>query len=248
LGLSRPADPADDECRLDITREDSLVPAGQINPQGRCLLASIVNNPTTAGKIGPTQTPAPPALYYYLLDHPVVIGALTQKLEMGTYQFTPKGPAQYWGDDGEGTQGMLTRVYDDATTRIFHIDGHHKGQVFPMVRARAVIFIKIAHVPGQNGAPIVETSLNVYTRLNDPVLSAIVFVLRPLIGEAVARKLTRGFEITNQLAAMMAQDPDRILHELPALTTLDPDDQRALTAILNGLPKNSAPPPLKPAS
>lgn len=245
LGSSETA-PAAEPCPVAAEQGGGKFPVERLDQPTRCLLSAVANSPTTSGLVGPVRTPIPPHLYEYLLDHPPLIAALVQKLSMGNYQFTQKGAHQYWGDDGDGTQGLLSLVQHEGATRIYHIDGYHEGHVFPMVRAKAVVFLRISPVASPDGRPAVETSLTAYTKLNDPVLSGLVWVLRPLVGEAVTRKLARGFEVTNQLAAAIAQNPDRIIQDLPTLSSIDPQEQRAFMSLLHSLPPaaNAQPQPV----
>lgn len=229
-----------DTCPVAAEQGALTFPVGRLDSASRCLIAFVADNPTTAGLIGPVRTQVPQHLYEYLLDHPPLIAALVQKLGLGAYRFENKGPNQFWGNDGDGTQGLLSLLQRDETSRIYHIDGYHEGQVFPMVRAKAVVFLKIAPVASPTGHPAVDTSLIAYTKLNDPVLSNLVWMLRPLVGETVTRKLARGFDVTNQLGTAIAQNPDRIIQELPTLPSIEPQEQRAFTALLQRLPPAGA--------
>ncbi len=231
-----------DNCVVAAEQGSITFPVERLDPAARCLVSFVAGSPTTSGLIGPIRTPVPQTLYEYLLDHPSLIAALVQKLGLGNYQFVHRGPNQFWGNDGDGTQGLLSLLQREGTTRIYHIDGYHEGHIFPMVRAKAVVFLKIAPTASPAGHPAVDTSLIAYTKLNDPVLSGLVWMLRPLVGEAVTRKLARGFDVTNQLGAAIAQNPDRIIQELPALQTIDPQEQRAFTALLQSLPSPTPPP------
>lgn len=225
-----------DTCTVAAEQGHVTFPVDRLDSASRCLVSSVADNPTTSGLVGPVRTPIPQRLYEYLLDHPSLIAALARKLGMGNYQFTSRGPNQFWGNDGDGTQGLLSLLQREGTTRIYHIDGYHEGQIFPMVRAKAVVFLKMAQTASPDGHPAVDTLLIAYTKLNDPVLSGLVWVLRPLVGDAVTRKLTRGFDVTNQLGAAIAQNPDRIIQELPTLPSIAPQEQRTLTALLQTLP------------
>ncbi len=231
---------AENECRLAAEQGGMVFPVDKLTQANRCLVGGVANSPTTSGLVGPVRTPISAKLYEYLLDRPPVIAALLQRLNMANYQFTPKGPQQYWGNDGDGTQGLLSLVHQDAGHRIYHIDGFHEGHVFPMVRARAVVFMKLTPQTGQDGRPAVETALAAFTKLNDPVLSGLVWMLRPLVGEAVTRKLARGFEATNQLAAAIAQDPARVVQEVPSVETLSLGEQRTLIAMIQALMPSSS--------
>ncbi len=224
-------------CRVTLEQDRFTFPVEHLEPAALCLIEPIVNRPTTSGSIGPITAPIPQALYAYLLDHPVITAALVERLGLGTYQFTVKGQGQFWGNDGDGTQGLLTLLYQDQTARLYHIDGYHEGHLFPMVRAKAVVFLRVAPMMTTEGHPAVETSLVAYTRLNDPVLSALLSLLTPLVGETVVRKLTKAFDATTQLGMVMAKEPARLIQEVNSLPMIQPDDQRVLTSLLQGLPQ-----------
>ncbi len=221
-----------------VSQEQSGIrfPVEQLSPAALCLIEPIVNHATTSGPVGPITTPIPPALYGYLLDHPVVVASLIARLGLGPYQFTVKGPNQFWGNDGDGTQGLLTLLYRDQNTRLYHIDGYHEGRLFPMVRAKAVVLLRTRPVTTPEGRPAVETSLVAYTKLNNPVLSVLLTLLRPLIGDAVSRKLAKGFDATAQLGLVIANDPERVIQET-RLLPVQPEDQIQLVSLLRGLPQ-----------
>lgn len=140
----------------------------------------------------------------------------------------------------EGTQGLLSLVYQDSAHRIYHIDGYHEGQVFPMVRAKAVVFMNILPVTTTDGLPAVQTSLIAYTRLDTTLLAGLVRILRPLIGEAVTRKLSRGFEVTNQLGTAIARDRDRVVQQASLVPWLSITDLQTLIGWLYTVPQRAA--------
>ena len=245
LLIGIPAEPATDPCYLAAEQGGILFPVDQVDPAWRCLLGPIVNSYTTAGVIGPVQTPIAQGFYKYLLDRPVVIASLVQRLGIANFQASARGPNQFWVNDGDGTQGLLTMVHDDQTTRIYHIDGYHEGTLFPLVRAKAVVFMKIRPVLTQERQSAVETTLVSYIRLDDRVLSAVFYILRPLLGGAVTRKLVRGFEVTNQLSTTIAQDPDRVAQEVTSPPLLASDELESLKTQLHAM-RHPIPPPQLP--
>lgn len=188
-----------------------------------------------------------PQLYQYLLDRPPLIASLTERLGLSTYQFTAREQNQFWVNDGEGTQGLLTLVYLDSTHRIYHIDGYHEGQVFPMVRAKAAVFMHLTPATTSDGYPVVQVSLMAYTKLDDALLAGLVRILRPMIGEAVTRKLSRGFEVTNQLGAAIAQDRDRVVQQASLVPWLSIEDLQTLIGWLYTVPQRPAAAPPSPA-
>ncbi len=234
------ADSASD-CAIPAEQDGILFPVDKMDSTARCRISAVVNGYTTTGMVGPVQTPVTPQLYEYLLDRPPLIASLTERLGLGAYQFTAREPNQYWVNDGEGTQGLLKLVYQDPSHRIYHIDGYHEGQVFPMVRAKAAVFMHIAPATTPDGYPAVQTSIRAYTHLDDGLLAGLVRILRPLAGEAVTRKLSRGFEVTNQLGAAIAQDRDRVARQASMIPWLNPNDLHSLIGLLHAVPERPAP-------
>jgi len=239
--------PAQD-CQVAEEQGGMKFPVAGLDAGTRCLIGDVVNRYTTSGLIGPVQAPITQELYEYLLDRPVMLALLVQRLELGAYQVAEKAQHQFWVNDGEGTQGLFTLLYQDQVNRIYHITGYHEGQLFPMVRAKAVVFMRIQAVVTQGGQPAVETGLRVYTRLNDPILAGLVRILSPLLGDAVTRTLAKGFTVINQLGGRIAQDPGRITQEVASLSSIESDQRQRLTALLKALSRpNSQPQPARPA-
>lgn len=214
------------ECRLSDQHQGLSFPVQQVELAWHCRLQPIVTDYTTVGTTGPVQTPLSPTLYGYLLDHPVLTAALAQRLGIGPYQASERGPNQFWLNDGDGTQGLLSLLHRDSTTRIYHVDGFHEGRVFPMVKAQALIFMLMRPTQNQGADDGVETTLVSYVKLESRLLSALVVLLRPLVGEAITRKLARGFEATNQLGRLIAQDAAKVVRDAetpPLLSQADLD-------------------------
>jgi hypothetical protein len=233
-----------DNCTVADEQGGIIFPVSKLDISTRCQIGAVVSGYTTAGLIGPVQTPVTPQLYEYLLDRPPLIAALIERLGLGAYQFTARGTNQFWVNDGDGTQGLLTLVYQDPTHRIYHIDGYHEGQLFPLVRAKAIVFMMILPVITMEGLPAVQTSLMTYTHLDASLLAGLVRVLRPLVGDAVTRKLSRGFEVTNQLGTAIAQDREQVAQQASFIPWLSPTERQTLIGWLHTVPQRAAVPPV----
>jgi len=238
---------APQDCAVAAEQGGILFPVDKLDASVRCQIGFITNEYTTTGQVGPVQTPVTPQLYEYLLDRPPLIASLTERLGLGAYQFMMREPNQFWVNDGEGTQGLLSLVYQDPTHRIYHIDGYHEGQIFPMVRAKAVVFMNLAPTTTPDGLPAVQTSLVAYTRLDAALLAGLVRILRPMIGEAVTRKLSRGFEVTNQLGVAIAQDRDRVIQQASLVPWLSMEELQTLVGWLYTVPQRAVTPPAEHA-
>ena len=227
---------AADNCDVPSEQAGLRFPVDRLDREARCLIGQVIIEHSTTGIVGPVQTPITPDLFVFLLDHPLVLAALVERLNLGNYKFVDRGNRQYWVDDGDGTQGLLTVVYRDESTRIYHLDGYHEGSIMPMVKAKAVVFLRLQPVSLQDGRAAVRSNLVAYTRLKDSFLAAVVRLLRPLVGNAVTRKLSRGFDATAELGNAIAQDPPRVLREAATLNGVGADDLRSLNILLRAVP------------
>jgi hypothetical protein len=214
-----------------------VFPVELLDGEARCLIAAVVEHPSTTGMIGPIHTPIDIGLHSYLLDHPGIMATLMQRLEMDAPQFSPAGPNQFWIDDGDGAQGRLTVMHRDDAHRIYYIDGRHQSHLFPTVRSRTVVFMSIAPWTTPEEHSGVRTVLISYTQFEGGVLTGFARVFRPLVEWAVKRALARQFDLTNQLGSVIAQDPDLVQTEVASLQTLDLEDRRVLNAYLQAMPK-----------
>lgn len=239
-----PAIAAPEPCTIAAERGMDQFPVAQLDSAARCQLGHVVNHFSAAGSIGPVQTPIPLPLYTYLLDRPPLMASLLERLGLGAYQFAAREPNQFWVNDGDGTQGLLSLVYQDETNRIYHIDGQHEGHVFPMVKAKAAVFMKIQPATTPEGYPAVQSVLMSYTRLDSSIVAGLVRLLRPLVNDAVTRKLSRGFEATNLLGLAIAQDPDRVAQTAALVPWLNVNELQTLIGLLYTVPQRApAPPP-----
>lgn len=231
---------ASGDCQVASDQGGMQIPVERLDVESRCLIGPIVAEHTTAGNVGPVQTPITPDLFGFFLDKPIVLAALVDRLKLGNYRFVAKGQRRYWVDDGDGTQGLLTVVYRDEWVRIYHLDGYHEGTVMPKIKAKAVVFLRLQPALAEDGRPAVRSNLVAYTQLNNAILSALVRLLRPLVGESVTRKLTRAIDVTVELGTLIAQDPERVAKEAAGLIGVGADDQKTLNGFLHAVPAPAA--------
>lgn len=214
-------------CPLPTRHAGLTFPLERIEAIGACRLQPIIEHYTTANKVGPIRTLLPEAVYLSLLDHPPMTAALINRLDLALYQAETRAPGQYWGHDGEGTQGIVELVYQDRQSRVYYLEGTHDSRLLPQLKGKAVVLLKMQRVSEADGRESMDTTMVAYARLDNRVLSGMASLFRPLIGGTVTRKLAKGVQTVNQLGQIMRQEPDRVLFE-----ALDPpalqDDEVAL--------------------
>jgi hypothetical protein len=214
-----------------------------IDSDWTCRLQEIVGNYTITTKVGPIRTGLSESLYRDLLDRPPLAAALINRLDLGLYKSEMRGPGRFWGNDGEGTEGIVQLVYQSRTARIYYLEGSHDSRVLPHITGKAVVFLKMDSVKDADGMEAMDSTMVSYTKLDNRVLSGVATFLRPFIEGTVTRKLSKGVETVNRLSLLMRQHPDRVLFEAmdpPAL----PDDDVAFVkhALVDLSHSNDAPP------
>jgi hypothetical protein len=211
-------------CVLPSQHVGVTFPVEQIEANWACQLQPIISHYTTANKLGPLRTPLPEAVYLYLLDRPPMAAALINRLNLGLYRAEMRGPGRYWGNDGEGTAGIVELVYQDRTSRVYYLEGSHDSRFLPRITGKAVVLLRMNQVIDSNGVEAMDSTLVSYSRLDNRLLAGIVSFLRPLAGSAVTRKLAKGVDTVNRLSQVMRQQPDRVVSEAMKSPGLSSDE------------------------
>lgn len=231
-------------CVLASQHQGVAVPVEQIETHWTCPLQSIISDYTTANKVGPIHIRLSEPVYRYLLDRPPMAAALINRLGLSPYTSEARGPGRFWCNDGEGTEGIIELVYQDPTNRIYYVEGTHTSTLLPDITGKAVVFIKMIPVEDGQGNDRVKTTLVAYAKLNNRVLAGLVSLIRPLVGNTVARKLTKGINVVNRLGQEMREHPDRVLFEATNIPPLPHEEVAFLKQALEHLPHSRSTPPI----
>lgn len=226
-------------CSLPSQHAGVIFPLEQVEASWACRMQPIISQYTTVNKLGPLRTPLPEAVYAYLLDRPPMAATLINRLGIALYRSEMRGPGRYWGNDGEGTEGIVELVYQDRTSRIYYLEGSHDSRLLPNITGKAVVFLRMNQVKDDNGMEAMDSTMVSYTKLDNRILSGLVSLLRPFIGGTVTRKLGKGVETVNQLSHLMRQDPDRVLSEAIDPPALPDEDVAFLKHALENLSHSS---------
>src|SRR5215831_12135077 len=203
----------------------------KVDPVWVCRLQSIVDNYTTVNTVGPIRAALSESMYQYLLDRPPLAAALIKRLDLGLYQAERRGPG-YWGNDGEGTEGIVELVYQDRMSRIYYLVGSHHGRLLPNITGKAVVFLRMNPVKETSGAEVMDSTMVSYTKLDNRILSGLMSLLHPLISGIIARKLAKGVEVVNRLGLEMRERPERVLFAATDPPSLSAEDVAFLKVAL----------------
>lgn len=213
-----------ESCLLSPHHGGMVFPVEKVNREWACQLQSIMDDYTTAGTVGPIRVALSESAYRYLLDHPPLAATLIHRLGFGVYSSELRGPRRFWGDDGEGTKGIVELVYEDAMSRIYFLEGTHKSRLLPHIAGKAVVFLRMDVVREKDSREMIDSTLVVYTKLDNRFLSGLASLLRPLVGRITRGKLRKGVQTVNRLGMAMRQSPEGVLAravEPPSLSDAD---------------------------
>ena len=202
-----------ESCSLLRDHAGLTFPVERVDPAWICKLQPIVQGHTTESKIGPIRAALSATMYQHLLDHPPFTAALIRRLHLGRYESEMRGPGRFWGDDGEGTKGIVQLVYEDRDSRIYYLEGSHESRLLPHVTGKAVVFLRTGVVREPNSHDAMDSTLVAYTKLDNWFLAGVVSLLHPLVDKIVTSRLQKGVETVNRLGVTMRQDPQRVLSE-----------------------------------
>ena len=149
---------------------------------------------------------------------------LVNRLNLGSYRAEMRGPGRYWGNDDEGTEGTAELVYQDHTTRVYYLEGSHDSRFLPHITGKAVVLLRMHPVKDSNGVEAMDSTVVSYTKLDNRLLAGFVSLLRPLTGNAMTRKLTKGVDTVNHLSHVMRQQSDRVVSEATKPPGLSSDE------------------------
>ncbi len=201
-------------CTLSPVHAGLTFPVERVDPVWTCKLQAIIQSYTTVSKVGPIRTALSESMYRHLLDHPPFTTDVIRRLHLGRYRSEARGQDRFWGDDGEGTRGIVELVYEDPTSRIYFLEGTHESRLLPHVTGKAVVFLQIGVMRDANNHEAMESTLVAYAKLDNRFLSGLVSLLHPLVSRVVTSRLQKGVETVDRLGVVMRLDPQRVMSVL----------------------------------
>mgnify|MGYP001597628774 CR=1 FL=1 len=203
-------------CELPRSLRGIPLPARSLSASDACLVDSVVRDPATASTVGPAHTPLERPLFEFLLDHPEAGAELARALAVDDIVFRREGPDRFWADDKDGSAGTLRLLSKSETERLYYFDCRHEEPFYWPVRVRVVLLMSSESLPPSAGGGQ-NSTLAVYTRIEDPVIRTLIAVFGRVARRVVSRKAAKGMKLSSRLGAALSRRPIDALRALPAM-------------------------------
>lgn len=220
-------------CPLPQALRGIPVPLQSLSDSDTCLVDAVVRDPSTESTVGPARTPLERPLFEYLLDHPEAGAELARALAVDDVVFRREGQDRFWADDKDGSAGTLRLLSKSATERLYYFDCRHDEPFYWPVRVRVLILMRNDALPAAAGGAQ-ESTLAVYTRIEDPVIRTLISLFGRAARRVVSRKAVKGMRLSYRLGTALRQRPLDALRALPAMP-LDAAERKELEALLKRL-------------
>jgi len=218
-------------CTVSLDRSEVVLPLEKMEPAAICRLAEVVNDYTTFQLVPSVQVPIPKPLYDFLLDHPALTSNAVRHYQFGGYVVAEVSPTVFMGEDNQGGEATVTLLYQDPVRRIYHLRGSQKGYVIPKITGAGIVLLSYQATPDPDGREGVDTTVTVFSRLDNRFLANLVKLMRPILQRLINDKLTRGVKTVNRLTEFLAREPQEAGRDADALTG-NPKEAQAFRALL----------------
>jgi hypothetical protein len=169
------------------------------------------------------------AVYEFLVDHPDFAASVARALQVGQYQLD-RVDDTFVGDDQRGARGVIRLLHTDTGRRLYHLEGRYETRGLPTLSGEMLILLEFHHEDDGEGGTVVEQSLTGHLRIDTPVVGPLAALLsglaRPLLTQAVERKVRRFFQTVARLSRWAYDEPEQLMAgldrhpEVPQGTTL----------------------------
>jgi hypothetical protein len=202
-----------------------------LEPMARARAEAVLARSIFAQRVENIRFPSREAVYRFLIDHPDLAATVARALRVGDYRLEPRDDG-YWGDDRRGATGTIRTLFADESRRLYHLAGRYQKGVWPGIDGQILVLLEFHHEPDESGTTVAVQSLTGHVRIDSPILGGLAGLIgtlsRPLVEDAVERKVRRFFGTVARVSRWASEQPEQVEAALDGNPIVDPSP--ALTA------------------
>jgi hypothetical protein len=156
---------------------ESLLPQA-LSPRLKYSILRVLEHPTVCAQ-GPSQVFAgDPALYLWLLDHPVQAVGMWRRLGAKCLEIKELGKSRFGWSDGEGSELQWSTVVARAGFQVWYAEGKIRPAfMLPAVPLRALVVMRHNLDAGDASATVIRQQANLYLQTDSKTAAVIARLL-----------------------------------------------------------------------
>jgi hypothetical protein len=202
---------------LSLDRPVLRVPLTALTDPARARAEAVLNREVFAQRISGIRYRSREPIYEFLLDHPDFAAGVARALQVGQYQLE-RVDDTFVGDDQRGAHGVIRLLYTETGLRLYHLEGRYEAKGLPALSGEMLILLEFHHEDDGEGGTVVDQSLTGHLKIDTPVVGPLAALLtglaRPILTQAVDRKVRRFFQTVARVSRWAYDQPEQLMAAL----------------------------------
>lgn len=165
------------------TRKTAIeeLPLAELTPDARQKAQSVIKGLGLYRRLPTLGFDADPAVYQYLIEHPVTAVSTWKAMEISKLTLRAAGDGKYFADAGDGSVGHVEVWKSTPTETIIYCDGAFKSPLLtkPII-ARSIMRLQTRFYKDNTGAPRVEHYGDVFVEFPSQTVETVARMISPV--------------------------------------------------------------------
>ena len=190
------------------------IPMAALDESARARVEAVLSHEIFAQRVTGIRYRSREEVYAFLLDHPDFAATVARAVRVGQYRLD-RVDDTYVGDDQRGARGVLRLLHADPGRRLYYLEGRFDTPGLPTIAGEMLILLEFRHEDDGEGGTVVDQSLSGHMRIDTPVVGPLAALLgslaRPIVTQAVERKVRRFFQTVARVSRWAYDEPEQLV-------------------------------------
>lgn len=189
----------------------------------------VVERYTLARQLQPVRFLGTIRTTEWLLDRPPLAATLARHLHppLERYHVADKGDSVYTVDDQGALRGEFRLVGRGLDRRVYFVEGQFRSLAYILNLSGNMVFTLEYREGRQGNETYVEVTPQLFVRLNNVAIHALLKVLAPLIHGIIDRRVGNITGAAVAVGERVARDPKRLYREMRTWSDIRPEEVEA---------------------
>jgi len=178
----------------------SSLPLGELTPQTRDKINSVVQKPSVYRRLPVTSISADPDHFRFLVRHPEVVVGIWELMGVTQMKTDRTGPYTIASNDGAGTISSVELVYGTDNLHIFYGTGTYEGPILKRkLKGKCVLVLRCENQIGKDGKATQTSQLDVFLKIDNATAGLIAKTIQPLVGTTADHNFVESLKFIQRL-------------------------------------------------